>query len=129
MDILVWNEEMVIGHEKVDSQHHHLVELVNQFLIDIRAGRSRDELEKLFDELAQYTQIHFKDEEELFKATDYPDIDSHIDEHQSLIEQVLQLKNEHISGKKFISLTVFQFLRNWLRTHILETDKKIARYI
>ena len=129
MESLEWTSEMVIGNEKVDRQHHHLVDLVNEFLDAIRTGRSREDLEKVFNELAFYTQTHFNDEEELFKETAYPHTDEHIQEHKDLIAQVVKLKEEYISGKKFISLSVFQFLRKWLRDHILETDKKLAEYI
>lgn len=126
---LIWTDEFTIGNEKIDHQHEELFKLVNEFLVSIREGHARSKIDSVFNTLASYTQTHFADEENLFVNTKYPNSKMHIQEHRALIQRVSELKNNYDSGKNFISLTVFNFLREWLKHHILETDKKIAPYI
>ncbi|MBN2090991.1 hemerythrin family protein [candidate division KSB1 bacterium] len=126
---LIWTDEFKIGNEKVDHQHETLFQLVNEFLASIREGRARADIEKVFNVLANYTQTHFADEESLFVNTKYPFSKKHIEEHRALIQRVSELKDDYDTGKTFMSLSVFSFLREWLKHHIIETDKKITPFI
>ncbi len=126
---LIWSDEFKIGNEKIDHQHETLFQLVNEFLASIREGRAREEIDKVFNSLATYTQTHFADEENLFVNTQYPHSKYHIQEHRALIQKVTELKSNYDSGKAFMSLSVFSFLREWLKHHIIETDKKISPFI
>ena len=66
MDVFVWDQRFVTGLDTVDSQHRHLVDLVNQ-VGDFLLENSGDEaaLQAVFGELATYALEHFAEEEKL----------------------------------------------------------------
>jgi len=72
--------------------------------------------------LADYTVYHFKNEETLFEKYQYPDRDAHKQYHDKLVAQVLEFKKELEEGRAALSMELMQFLTDWLRDHILETD-------
>ena len=65
MQTFQWNPSFMTGLVEVDEQHHHLTDLSNQFGESITRpeGISAEELEVLFNNLADYTQYHFSNEE------------------------------------------------------------------
>ncbi|MDP7518507.1 MAG: hypothetical protein QGI17_15520, partial [Arenicellales bacterium] len=61
MESFQWNEGFLTGIADVDDQHRHLVDVINKFgdLISQGKGASRDEVDTVFKELADYTHLHF----------------------------------------------------------------------
>jgi hemerythrin-like metal-binding protein len=59
----------------------------------------------------------------------YPDLDLHRVEHQKFIEKTDELRRRVSQGEFVLSLEVMRFLRDWLKSHILGTDKKYAPFL
>lgn len=78
----------------------------------------------VFQSLVDYTETHFADEERMMEANGYPDILRHKAAHKYLICRVIELKKEFLEGNGVLSVSVLNFLRDWLTTHIQGEDKK-----
>jgi hemerythrin-like metal-binding protein len=128
-DLLVWNDSLSVHIRQIDEQHRQLVTLVNRLYRASRTGSSRQEAAAILDELVSYTASHFKTEEELFEQHGYPEKDSHCQAHRHLADKVLEFQNAYRQGAAKLELSLLQFLKDWLLTHIMKTDKQYSAYL
>lgn len=127
-----WKKYFVTGIPEVDQQHHHLVDIVNQFGSHLAKDElAFDDLEKVFQELADYTNYHFEEEEGLMSqiGIDQRHLDLHIEEHQNFLQEVTAMHGA-ISPENFEATQyLFDFLTHWLAYHMLGSDQNMARQI
>ena len=125
-----WDSKYDVGVEAVDKQHRHLVDLMND-LYDACIGE-RLELDQKFKdvmkELVDYVMVHFKDEEKIMEAINYPNLKEHKQTHEGFIKEMLSSVSAYTNGKQLVPNSFVRFLRDWLFTHILIDDKEWARY-
>ena len=129
MALFQWDNSFSVNNSEIDEQHKKLVALLNQLHDAMGQGKSREVLGEIFNELVLYTKSHFKSEENHMLNKNYPDFTIHRLEHQKLTNQVLKLKQDFDSGKAVISIELLNFLKEWLKKHILESDKKYVPYL
>jgi hemerythrin-like metal-binding protein len=131
MDTFIWDERFVTGLDMVDSQHRHLVDMVNR-LGDLRIQGAVDEAEmaRMFGELAEYAVYHFGEEERLMAevGVDARHSDGHTHNHREFVRQVTMMwQNRAVTADPQAML--YDFLAAWLAVHILGEDKTMARNI
>ena len=129
MSKINWEDSFSVNNAEIDEQHKKLVSLINQLHEAMSQGKSRDSLSGIFNELVSYTKYHFKSEENYLLNNNYPEYTIHRHEHQKLTSQVLKFKQDFDSGKVAISIDLLNFLKDWLKKHILESDKKYVPYL
>jgi hemerythrin len=127
--LFAWNESYNIGIKTIDTQHRKLVDILNSLYDAMGKGQANQVLGRILDELIQYTVVHFSTEERLFKQYGYPDSVAHKKEHDDLTAQVKKLQTDLKSGKITLSMQLGTFLKDWLKNHILQTDKKYAPFL
>ncbi len=123
---IIWSPFFSVRVPYVDKQHMNLISIVNDFYESVINNKDSEHIFKTLNGLIKYAEEHFADEEEILSKTDYPDdtLTTHKLLHIKLIEEVFQLNEEYVKGKKQSVYQVELFLNNWLITHILEVDKK-----
>lgn len=122
MDPIVWKEEYNIGIPQIDKQHRKLVSLINLLS---EAEMNGGMVSYVFDDLDLYVKEHFRAEEELLRAFEYPDFEAHKQEHRTFegwLSAVRQSFNLGGSSAHLIAQSMNAYLRNWLINHILESD-------
>lgn len=128
----VWDQRFVTGIDIVDSQHMHLVDVVNQLGNMLESGVDPDSeaLKSLFHDLAQYAHRHFSDEERLMTESgiDVRHLQAHAMHHRQFVDQVVSLWNSRSSLSRPAE-TLHGFLASWLTVHILGEDQVMARQI
>jgi hemerythrin len=129
MPLLNWNEGYSVNISQIDSQHKKLVDIINDLHDSMKAGKSKEILDKILNELIDYTSNHFKTEEKLFDKYGYPDKITHKRQHSELVEQVLKFKSSFESGKSVLSIDLMNFLKDWLVQHMTGSDKKYSSYL
>lgn len=127
--LMEWSNDFVIGLKEIDGQHKKLVSIVNKLNEAMKAGRGKDHLGQIFDELKEYTVHHFATEEAYFEEFNYPGTIAHVAEHKKLVETVLQLEADFKRGKAALTNDVMLFLKDWLVKHIQGTDRKYAPHL
>jgi hemerythrin-like metal-binding protein len=124
-----WQDSYSIGNEKVDEQHQKLVELINTLYHTDSSNEDEIILEVLADML-DYIKFHFSYEEKLMIESDYPDYKLHRKEHFEFVKKWNEFNREFIEGDAYLtSKQIGEYLKDWLITHILGTDKKFWNYI
>lgn len=86
-------------------------------------------LEKLFDELANYTNQHFSFEEKRMADIGYPNLAEHKKEHADLAKQVKGLQEKFSSGNPHLKMKLMRFLKSWITDHIHKSDKHYMPYL
>ncbi len=127
--MLTWKSTYSIHIEEIDAQHQHLVALINEFELAMKAGRGKHALEKTLADLIAYTQNHFATEERLMLEHHYPGLATHKAMHHNLTQQVVDLQRRYMLNKVGLSVTAANFLSDWLNYHILGQDKKFGNFL
>ncbi len=133
MDSFVWDKHFVTGLAEVDEQHHHLVDVINQFgaLLTQSRGATFDDIEKVFGELADYAKYHFKEEESIMDGAgvDQRHGEHHRQEHAKFFEEVAQMHASISRDNPDTAKPLLKFLIYWLAYHILGSDQCLAKQI
>lgn len=124
MAYLIWDEKYSVGVREVDLQHKKLVELINGLHDAMKAGKGKDALARVLQDLINYAASHFATEEKYMTQFSYPAYPTHKNEHEKFVKQVLDFQKDFNSGKAVMTLDIMNFLKDWLLNHILGTDKK-----
>ena len=128
MPLLQWSQSLSVSVKEFDEQHQKLVAMVNLLFDSMKEGKGKEVLSKIFTDLVEYTQVHFKAEEDLMVQYNYPQYIAHRVEHQELTKKALELKGKFESGAMFITVEVLNFLRDWLSNHILGVDHQYSKF-
>ena len=132
MESFRWDKHFETGLEKVDQQHHALVDLINGFgeALTGPGPVSGAQIELLFEELTGYAQFHFQEEEALMRqfGLDAKYIESHVQLHREFVHEVVQM-HEVASDRLKAAEQLFKFLTHWLAFHILGIDQGVARQV
>lgn len=129
MSLILWNNGYSVNIRSIDSQHQRLVEMINKLHDAMKKGESNAALSGILSDMAAYTLVHFKTEEELFAKYNYPMQNKHKTEHKAFVEKVSAFIEEFKSGRKTLSLDVMNFLTQWLTTHISGEDKAYTSFL
>jgi hemerythrin-like metal-binding protein len=129
MSLFSWSNELSVGSEFIDNDHKKLIKLVNDFHDAMEQGRGNEVIGKVLNNLLIYTREHFRREEVEMQRISYERMALHKHEHETLLAQVVELQENFKAGKGMLSVKVSKFLRDWLLTHIQQTDKLFAAAI
>jgi len=124
-----WTNEYSVNVPQLDKEHQFLFSALNDFYEGLKQGVPKENLNKLVDSLVDYTQFHFRHEEEIMAAANYPGLENHKKEHRQFIEKVLEFSAKFKEGKLLISLEVTSFIKDWIVNHILNEDQKYSSHI
>lgn len=128
MALINWNDSFSVKVAEIDEQHKELIAMINELNEAMKTGKGKDAAGKIVSKLIKYTASHFKTEEDLFAKYSYPDADSHKREHAAFVKKVSEFKEGFEKGKLSLTMEVMSFLSDWLKLHIMGTDKKYIQF-
>jgi len=129
MPLITWDSTYSVNIQRCDEQHQKLFSLLNALHDAMRVGRGRSVVGPIVEDLAQYTQTHFQAEEALLQQASYPNLPTHLTEHKKFVAQVGKFQQDIDSGVTGNSIAIVEFLKNWLATHIKQTDHQYGAYL
>lgn len=129
MALFVWSDKYSVNIKEIDNQHQKLVGMLNELHDAMKEGKGNEVLGKTLAELIQYVGVHFSAEERLMNAHAYPEYNEHKAEHVKLTQKVVELQKNFQQGEHVLTVEVLGFLKDWLQTHILGTDKKYSPFL
>lgn len=125
----MWEGKFEIGVASVDEQHKTFFEILNRFQDAYNSGKGSSAVSEVLNEVIDYTNYHFAEEERLFKETDYPEAELHTEAHNTFKEKVLALQKNYMSNNKILTIELLMTLQEWLIIHIINSDRKFGEYI
>lgn len=129
MPLMEWTPAFEVGVEPMDRQHRQWVKILNELHQAMLGGSQPRDLMRVMEELILYTKYHFSTEERLMAEAGYPGAARHKQKHQALTAKVEEYAGEVLKGRAAVSLSILQFLKDWLNRHILGTDKEFAEFV
>src|SRR5471030_1949833 len=128
---LNWDSTLATGINIIDNQHKELFNRLNQFLISMKEGKSKEEVIKTLDFLEIYVVKHFNEEEEIQKKNNYPKIDIQHKQHEGFKDELKQLRNNYeAKGESvLLALNIQGKMNNWWRNHIITLDKDLGEFL
>lgn len=82
---ILWAKDFASGNITLDQQHMSLMDLSNDLLRHIFDDNSAVAVRSCISTIIHHAAQHFKDEEDILRAIDYPELDDHIAEHARLL--------------------------------------------
>lgn len=124
---LIWAEHLSVGNAVIDSDHKNLMVVVNS--VEAAIGtRNRAALEKSFELLDTYMDLHFRNEEKIAEVIKFPFAQSRF-EHRQLMHEMRYMKEKLVSDfSHWPDRLVDQysrFLDGWMTEHIIKTDMRM----
>lgn len=129
MALFDWDEKFDVSHDGLNEQHRGLVDLINRLWDEVKSERDKAGISALFAELVNYTEQHFRFEEDLLILHQVPDLDTHQKEHERLRQQVIELRARFNRDDSRVEIDTLMFLKKWLSAHILDLDRRYAPYL
>lgn len=124
-----FGDEYLTGISFIDKEHKELFRIigeVNDLIKDNFKPDKYDDIVFLLEQLKDYTQYHFKDEEEHMKAVNYAGLEIQKLQHEAFIERLSEVNLEDVdAGQQEYLEELLEYLTGWLINHILKMDKKI----
>jgi hemerythrin-like metal-binding protein len=122
-------EDCAVDIRLVHWSTKYSVKLINELHGAMLDGNGRQVAPSILKRLLDYTRTHFFDEEALMVRTNYHEFSDHRAAHEKLIEELRRLCGDFERGEKYLSTKLLGFLRHWLRSHILDMDKRYAKHM
>jgi len=128
MALVAWSPALSVGVARFDKEHQELVKLLNSLHDEMLKGKAKEALSRILGQLINYTVIHFKNEEDLFRKHAYPDARAHTAEHEALKTKAAELEKALKAGTGSLSVETLNFLREWLVRHIQGSDMQYKAF-
>lgn len=141
MKYMEWESRFSMNIPSIDKQHKKLVEMINQLHEVLQPNTEKDVLKAMVDDLSKqasvinglmnYVVTHFKYEEECLRKHNYPyrKYEKHKKQHEYFTAKVRVYRSHFDKGTAVDANEMMDYLKDWLRKHILKTDKKYVRFL
>lgn len=128
MDLVKWDASLETGNSVVDQQHRGLFNALNQLIQAMNRGKGRDEVHKTLVFMRDYTKRHFASEESIMESHGYPELAEHREMHAAFVKKLQQIEDRYERGAS-VTISVMQFIRDWLIQHIQEQDQRMTQVV
>lgn len=118
-----WEEILYTGHTVIDNQHRKLVDLLNSLITAYSLSNEKALITKILFELEDYAHFHFLEEETLLSRMEHYPTHEHLKEHKEFTRRINELKFDYVSDNRMVVPELIDFLKNWIKNHILGIDK------
>lgn len=126
---LTWSDRLSCGVAVIDDDHQVLVNQFNRLAGTLSAdGGDTKVIGGVITALLDYTAFHFEREHRLMQMTGFPGLQSHVTEHEGLLERLYGMNMDWRSGTAS-GQALMAFLGEWLTKHILGSDRALGRHI
>lgn len=130
MKFVQWiDDKYSVGIQNIDEQHQMLIKIINEVFEAKTKDLGKVTIAGVLKRMADYAQIHFKDEEALMAEYGYPELEGHREAHQYFITKVGEFNRGFNLDQDTLTEDMLDFLKNWLLKHIMETDKRYGPFL
>lgn len=126
---LQWREQLSVGNDLIDSDHKHLIEIINLANNSLQT-MNRPDLAMALEQLFSYSRLHFALEEKIAVAVGFPGVEHIHASHEALLVKLAQVAQEigdvwdAATGETF-----GVFLRDWLINHVIKEDMLLKPFL
>ncbi|MDC7226614.1 MAG: bacteriohemerythrin [Spirochaetales bacterium] len=126
-----WSDVLLVKIEAMDNEHKELFNRINTLLENLLKGADSMELAALTTSIIEYTDYHFREEEEMLASYNYATLEDHKKLH-AIYEDELKNIKRNLEDGRFDALYLIHIQEKmviWLVEHIARVDRKYGEYI
>jgi hemerythrin-like metal-binding protein len=123
MELVKWESGYELGIKEIDEQHRKLVDILNEVIHLKASGAAARKFEQIIEDLVDYTDYHFKTEEQYMERCGYEGLVEHRRVHDGFSDRLRVLYLNTTLGDAERTDEVLDFLKRWLLHHIMKTDR------
>ena len=124
-----WQDSYRLGIDVMDTQHRRLCHLAIDVQTALNDSTCKDDLLRSLADLKRYTEIHFLSEEEFLRRARFPELHTHIAEHQKLLDNLQALHKDVREDNAQSSTESLVALLISLDDHIGTADHRYGEFI
>jgi hemerythrin len=126
---LSWSNDLEIGVESLDLQHHYFLNLINRVEKELKNSNHKKYRACLFSELLAYARFHAISEENIMAKAGFPGLDGHHKYHELLINHLAEKQRAISLNPTPENETDFlQYLTKWFFEHTQKEDRVFAKF-
>lgn len=127
--LLEWREEYALGIAEVDYEHREMIELINELYASLTAGANVEEIAGFLAEVHARIAAHFALEESLMQRIAYPAYAAHKDDHERLLDDILDLLDRVEARGAFDADELARRLDDWFTIHSRNHDARLHAFV
>lgn len=123
---LAWTENLSTGVAALDAQHRALFDTMTL----LEAATQEQSLIRtcyFLEQLSNYVNNHFSEEEYQMRIHDYPRLVDHVWEHRDFTNRLYHVRSAHLD--RDITGDLVALLRDWLVQHVARSDMDYVPYL
>ena len=129
-----WRPDFATGVAIIDDQHRVLINMLNEANTKLNDRSPIADFSKIVQGLLSYAGYHFQTEDGLMNQHGYvtdcaEDAAQHKAQHTAFAEKVVAVQASLAAGQRIPKADLVDFLTQWLADHILNTDRKLGKFI
>lgn len=129
MDKIEWKPEFSVGVAEIDEQHQKLYAIIDELQNAHRKSLDYKAILAILSQLVDYSDYHFRTEDNYMIEKSYPLFSSHRKEHLAYIKRTGEFITALEKDEATLSEDILKFLCEWWQNHIINSDLKYARYV
>ena len=122
--MIEWNDKYSLNISLIDEKHKKLFEIINKAIIAEKQSEIAKDVLGILDEMTEYALKHFETEERYMKEFNFPEYQTHRNEHINFTNNTIDYKNRIVGGDFQIINEILEYLKQWLVNHIQVTDRQ-----
>lgn len=123
-----WTEAYRVNVAELDRQHQDLFDAINELDLALSTGEGDVVIASLLEKLMKYAEDHFAAEEALMEKHGFPGLSTHRAQHKVFRHKIAIFLASHKAHKASVPVSLLLFLREWLKDHLLKTDKQYSAF-
>ncbi len=121
---MVWSDEYRVDIGAIDQQHHGIIAMINEVHEAMEQKRPPIFINAIIRKLVTYAEAHFEFEEQCMELCHFKALRQHKCKHNEMMKQIASFEESIVKGHPEDYQRLLDFLMDWLRQHILKTDKE-----
>lgn len=123
-DFMAWNDGYRLDIAAIDQQHQGIIAMINEVHDAMVRQKPPIFINAVIRKLLAYAEVHFEFEEQCMELCHFKALKQHKCKHQEMMKQIADFEESIVTGHPEDYQKLLDFLMDWLRQHILKTDRE-----
>jgi hemerythrin len=121
-----WKPFYSVVDPDLDAEHQQILGILNDLYVALERVPNHPASAALWKHLVQYTNSHFRHEEQVMQEHEYPGLSEHVAQHARLRKRTADFQ---MNASLVTNCDLLRFVKEWWLEHIQGEDKKYAPYL